>query len=330
MTRRATLHNRQDSDRRRPPHELATSSKRRGVTGSLDFCNPCEGGKRGGIITQCEHCRSATKLFRFSFPDVRVLVSGSGTSSVQEYSVEWATDCVWEGDDIPINCGVGTDQFGWAIEITGKDPGEVSLTFRRRSGSNCDEMEFTYRSFFPLKCRRPILMFLDSETLVGVEEDDLPCSLCVQPTYENCLYPTFDTCECPENWSIEIEPNIIRTNSGPLSGFNAIDTNWCYWWTTSPGDDGLYTLVTGTTVINIAPHLRSVSLMVEQFSSIGEAVPGIFGSWNHPFWGLTALSRWLIEIDGSQLCPGGCWHGETLDRTTGPGPEEIVVEHLDG
>lgn len=337
--RTAQLFNRKDTNVRRPQHDLdaATTISDLFNPGG-DPCDPCGDCKRGGVITECEHCRSATLQQRFTFPEVEKVVKGETPRVPTEYTLEWAEECTWESDNLPVTCDEDAeepDQYGFALVIAGRNPGEVALTFSRREGEACDEIEFTYRNFYPLKCLCPMLMFLDPESLAGIEAEDLPCSLCIEPFYSGCVDPLLDDCECPDNWRILIGDETVVTTSGPLSpSGNTIDRNFCWWYTASAGAGGYY--VVQATRGNAGGPANQPFAEMDVYrvleKDLGDPYQ-VLGLWFPPFT-LSApnLTAWWHKLEvgmhcGDTACKDDVDLNEVPAYTIGSADDTITLQH---
>lgn len=327
MTRRALEPNRKDYSYRQPQHDLEAVPKVSDLfSPGGDPCDPCGDCLSGGPVGDCSHCRSAPLQYSFAFPNLSGLITG-GDQSLTSYTVDWATDCTWEGDDIPVACS-GTDQFGFSLEIAGRNPGDVALTATRRAGSNCEDVTFVYRNFYPLRCNCPMLMFLDRESVSGIDADDLPCSVCIRVPRMNC---TAGSCEgnCPRNWEITVGSVVIRTDSGPLSlevGLGSTSLFDCYWWTTQP-TGGLYTLVTVSETVDHSGPFDSHNIVVAHYSDPPEmTLSG--GNWVSPFIGDPVSAQWNSStgINGEGC---SCQDDLTLPLTAGAGASTIHLAYFD-
>lgn len=314
------LPNRRDVARRHTQQDLAAQNPSNPLSAPFGRpCSPCTNCKKGGAITDCSHCPSATTLYQFQFSDVGTLVTGLAGDGVLTYTVEWASGCLWESDDLPMFCGGGTDEFGFALEFGGTAIGDVTLTFSRRSGpTTCPGVTFVYKNIYPARCLCPLVMFLDDASVAGVNFYDLPCAVCVMPAYpQNCLWGPQSTCGCPQNWRVDIGGSVYETTSGPMSSHSvtAPPQTWCMWWTVAGPP---YVLVY-TDII----YQQSNAMVISSYSD----KPG--GTLLNPFAGATRTGVWTL-VGAGGTCFGNCWNGVAIPRNFGPGPATVIPEHING
>lgn len=322
MTRKATLPNRQDTNRRATPHDLA-SSKPRGILADFDLCNPCRDCKPGGSIVECTHCRAATNQYRFRFPDVEQLVESPDSDLIpshEDYAVVWAADCIWQSDEFSIACDYIADQFGWTWTIEGRELGDAVLKFERIAGGSCEDVYFEYRSFFPLRCLCPALLFLDPETVRGVDPDRLPCTLCIRPHYDECTYPPWGAfgeplaeCGCPDNWQFTNDGFTYRTTSGPISFNDTVTTRYCMWW--GPEQNGYF------------PRVELI------FESGAFQLYTIARLCANPWAGMplggdcNPAAAWWKVRQPVTTCEDSCHDGQELELLSGTGDATITLNH---
>lgn len=205
--RKVILHNRKDTNVRRPQHDLDAIPEFGDATSGIMGCDPCD-CLGVGTNRECELCpHGAPGVWEFFFPEESAYVhEGEAPGADVSRTLAHATDCTWEGDAIEIVCDESPNEFGWNLIVIGRASGENTLVFERLSASGCRATKIVYRNFFPWQCTCANAMLLSRDECENVDLSILPCTICLRAGA---------TCELT-NWRADVEEiGTWQTDSDP-------------------------------------------------------------------------------------------------------------------